>query len=347
MRKIKLLLSSFVFIIAAKSQDIHFSQFNSNPLTINPALTGVFNGDQRGVLNYKDQWTSFGEGYKTYSVSFDMRTMNNKWKNGCLGVGLNIFNDVAGSSKMSTTKALLSVSGIIDINKQHQFIAGIQGGMVQNSLNSSNLIWDDQYVNGSYNSNVSSLDYVNAEPFYYADMSAGISWNYVTGQSTISSYDATRIQAGVSYHHINRPTLEFRNNNTDVLYSKLIFHSTAHYGIKNSRLAIRPGLLVVVQGSSNEIVAGATLRYRMKESSRYTGYFSEQALSLGGHYRWNDAFIPSVWYEISNLAIGVSYDVNLSPLRAASNLKGGMEISLRFINPNPFTYQSRSKPSFN
>lgn len=53
------------------SQDIHFAQFNMTPLIINPALTGVFFGDHRASLNYRDQWTGFGNGYRTYSFSFD------------------------------------------------------------------------------------------------------------------------------------------------------------------------------------------------------------------------------------------------------------------------------------
>mgnify|MGYP002528469793 CR=1 FL=1 len=102
-----------------------------------------------------------------------------------------------------------------------------------------------------------------------------------------------------------------------------------------------------LQGPSKEILLGTIIRYRIQESSHFTGYFAEQAIAIGGHYRWKDAFIPSVWYEVSNFAIGISYDMNVSSLRTASNLRGGMEISLRFMNPNPFTYKRWSEPSFN
>ncbi len=336
------------FIFTGKSQDIHFSQFNVTPLVINPALTGVFNGDQRAALNYKDQWTGFGAGYKTYCLSIDAGIMKKKWQNAYLGLGLNVFNDVAGDAQMSTTKAMLSVSGVININSQQQITAGIQGGLVQNSLDPTNLIWDDQYQNGAYNPGIASMDYVNMDPFYYGDIAAGISWNMTTGQSTMSSYDATRFEAGVSYHHANRPNLHFTTNtNTNQLYGKVIFHTNSNIGISNTRLSIKPGLMVALQGPSKEILAGAILRYRTKESSHFTGYFSEQAISIGGYYRLNDAFIPSVWFEMGSFALGVSYDMNVSQLRAASNMRGGMEISLRFVNPNPFNYQRWSKPSFN
>ena len=70
----------------------------------------------------------------------------------------------------------------------------------------------------------------------------------------------------------------------------------------------------------------------------FTGYFSESGVAVGAHYRVGDAIIPSMWLEVGNFALGVSYDVNISNLRTASNARGGMEISLRFINPNPFKY---------
>jgi hypothetical protein len=49
-------------------------------------------------------------------------------------------------------------------------------------------------------------------------------------------------------------------------------------------------------------------------------------------------------YEFSNYAVGISYDVNFSKLVTASSFKGGLEVSIRFVTPNPFG--ARSKVSF-
>lgn len=343
------LIYIFIWLLSSHEvlgQDIHFSQFNVTPLVVNPALTGVFNGDQRASLNYKDQWTGFGAGYKTYSFSLDAGLMKRKWRNAHLGVGLNAFNDVAGDLNMSTSKVLVSVSGILNLNNQHQLSAGIQGGVVQNSLDQSNLIWDDQFQNGAYNPANVSMDYVNAEPFYYGDVSAGVSWNYTINQTNISSYDATRIEAGFSIHHLNRPSISF-SNSVDKLYTKLIFHANSNIGITNTNFSIQPGFLISLQGPSKEVLMGSIFRYRIKESSHFTGYFSEKAISIGTYYRLNDAVIPSMWFEIGNFALGISYDLNVSQLRASSNMRGGMELSLRFVNPNPFSYGKGVKPSFN
>jgi hypothetical protein len=50
--------------------------------------------------------------------------------------------------------------------------------------------------------------------------------------------------------------------------------------------------------------------------------------------------------EYANYAIGFSYDINTSGLQTASNARGGMEITLRFVNPNPFLYQHGTQSRF-
>ena len=78
------------------------------------------------------------------------------------------------------------------------------------------------------------------------------------------------------------------------------------------------------------------VRYRIKEGSKYTGFIKESAISFGGYYRAGDALIPAFMLEIANFAVGISYDINVSGLKVATGSKGGIEISLRYLNPNSF-----------
>jgi len=55
------------------AQDIHFSQFYHSPQNINPSLTGVFNGHQRFIGNYRSQWNSVPVSYMTFSGAYDMK----------------------------------------------------------------------------------------------------------------------------------------------------------------------------------------------------------------------------------------------------------------------------------
>ena len=42
------------------AQDVHFSQFNNAPLMLNPALTGLFFGDQRASSDRSNRRCHFG-----------------------------------------------------------------------------------------------------------------------------------------------------------------------------------------------------------------------------------------------------------------------------------------------
>ena len=52
---------------------------------------------------------------------------------------------------------------------------------------------------------------------------------------------------------------------------------------------------------------------------------------LGSWYRFKDAIIPYMGLEFGEWHFGASYDVNTSSLKAASNSRGGIEISMIFI----------------
>jgi hypothetical protein len=53
-----ILILLFLGCFNIKAQDIHFSQFHKNPLVINPANTGFYNGTHRAGISYKTQWSS-------------------------------------------------------------------------------------------------------------------------------------------------------------------------------------------------------------------------------------------------------------------------------------------------
>ena len=54
-------------------------------------------------------------------------------------------------------------------------------------------------------------------------------------------------------------------------------------------------------------------------------------LYLGSWYRFGDAIIPYVGLEFGEFHIGATYDVNISSIKPASNMRGGAEISLIYI----------------
>ena len=72
LKKIIFFLVSFC-ITNARTQDIHWTQFNDNQLFQNPANAGNFNGDLRFIGNFKDQWRSVTVPFSTFSFSIDKK----------------------------------------------------------------------------------------------------------------------------------------------------------------------------------------------------------------------------------------------------------------------------------
>lgn len=344
-----LCLPLVLLTFAMSAQDWHFSQFYMAPLIVNPGLTGAFNGDIRAGLNYKSQWASVASPYKTFALSYDMALMKRKWEKSYLGAGAVIIRDVAGDANLSTTQANLSVASIIKVGEKQRVSLGIQGGFAQRSMSPEKQRWDNQYdlsQPGGYNQGIDSKESKNVfNEFYFGDFSGGLSWTYSLSESNLASNDQKSFNAGVAFHHINRPKQGFGNPEALVgkegkdMYGRIVAHGGAFIGIQSFHSALLPSFIYMQQGPSKEANFGMLIRYGIKEESKVTGIFRETAILFGGYYRAGDAFIPSVMLEYANFALGVTYDINVSALKAASNAQGGIEISLRYLTPNPFGAQ--------
>ena len=95
------LFLALIFTQSLLSQDIHFTQFFTNPLILNPAQTGNFNGSYRVGFNFKGQWPfAISSGpvynYHTEAPSVDFSFGERKIKSGWMGIGVNFLNDEAG-----------------------------------------------------------------------------------------------------------------------------------------------------------------------------------------------------------------------------------------------------------
>jgi hypothetical protein len=79
--RVILFFTLVVFLLAGTSvraQDPGFSQFFASPLTLNPALTGKFNGVVRVAGNYRNQWPSINNAFITSTISVDAPIFRNK-----------------------------------------------------------------------------------------------------------------------------------------------------------------------------------------------------------------------------------------------------------------------------
>ncbi len=335
--KIILVFAIILTIANARSfaQDQHFSQFRETPVLINPAQTAL-NKDIRVIMNYKDQWRSVTSPYKTFAFSTECAINHKKNKDNYITMGLQFLNDKAGDSQMKTTKALLSLNGILKITKTQKLALGIIGGIAQNSINYNGLKWGSQYDGTNYNSAITTTEPIGVNSFIYSDIGAGVVWNYGKEQKYINAKDGIRATVGFSAFHFGLPKYSYYKKTGETLNTKFIAHANMEINLTSKNLILIPELLYAQQGSLFEVNTGIMFKYLLQESSKYTDIKNASAYALGIHYRVRDAIIATALYEYSNYAIGISYDVNISKLRSVSNFKGGFEITLRFVTPSQF-----------
>ena len=327
-----LILSSY-FVIG---QDIHFSQFNYAPLSLNPALAGAFNADHRIIANYKSQWKSVSRSYTTYGLSYDAGILKGKLNGGVLGLGFQLFNDQAGDNKMGQTMVNISVAYHLPLNRFNVLTAAIQGGFAQKRVNMGTMHWDSQYdpsYTDGYNPSLPTNETMSFNSLFYGDIGAGLLWSYNSNATTLSANDSKKVSVGVSLMHLNRPKQTFSDISSNKMKMKLTVHANSFIGFSNSNFALLPTAAWFMQGPSNEVIFGSLFRYRLNDPSKYTNFISETAVALGLFYRLKDAFIISGQLEWRNFLLSLSYDVNTSKLAAASKSAGGLEVSLRYITP--------------
>ena len=319
-------------------QDVHFSQYYQTPLIINPALTGVFSGDQRGIINYRNQLTDFAP-FTTYSLSVDSRILKKKLKDKYFGAGLFLYHDEAGDNKLSTTQAHISLSSTIEIAKNHSLSAGLQGGIAQKVMNGGSFKWGSQYDGLGYDPTKSG-ESAYFENYTFGDFSAGVTWSFGKSETNISSNDYLGATAGFAVYHINTPK---QGIDLEKLSREFVIHGSVVIGMKGKPLALIPSILFLNQGPLKEVNVGGLVRYAIKRESKYTGFLKAVSVYGGIYYRTGDAIIPTFLMEVANYALGLSYDMNVSALNEASNGNGAFEISLRFINPDPFKHKGYNK----
>ena len=326
---------SLVLFSALQAQDIHFSQYNASPLTLNPATTGLFQGDVRFIGNYRSQWSSVSIPFTTLSFSVDKPILKEKTGNDIFGAGLQFYHDKEGDSEFGTTQLNFSLAYNKALNKRanHFISVGVQGGVAQRGINYSNLTFGSQVSENQYDPTLPTNEVFDQTSYFFFDVSYGIYWYY-------DNTDRFKAYAGYSMAHINKPNQSFYNGENIPLFTR----NTVHGGViinTGGSIDFLPGFLYMQQGPHKQLSLGSFVR------GAIGGYGSATGLYFGLWYRANDALIPIIRLDHKNQSIGFSYDINISDLVPASMKRGGPELSVAYILERNKTKAKLFCPQFN
>jgi type IX secretion system PorP/SprF family membrane protein len=309
-----------MMLFMVKAQDPNFSQFFASPLTLNPAMTGKFDGLYRVAGNYRNQWPTINNAFTTYTASVDFGILKNSIPEyDQFGLGIMAFSDKSGNGVLQNNFAAVSLAyhKSLDENGYHQIGAGFQSTFVNKRLDITKVYFEDQLTPLGFTGVTNEIFANNEVDLKYFDLNAGILYNGST-----NGYN--NFYLGASMYHINRPKESFQGGQFFLPARITIqggfkipvagYHSF-HFSANHS-----------MQAKAYNTVVGAAFGLNVNNDD-----VNPVTFYLGSWYRFGDAVIPYVGLEFGEFHFGYSYDVNTSSLKPGSNMRGGNEISLIFI----------------
>ena len=308
-----ILLGSFV----AYGQEVQFSQFYTQVLSLNPAFSGATK-QYRFTSGYRNQWPELPQAFVTYTAAFDafVPELNS-------GFGIVLLKDKAGSGALSQSRVNLSYSYVFKLTKEISARPAVSFGYYRRGVDSGNLIFGDQLLRGTDRSSVEQLEQQKG----FFDASAG------------ALIYSKNIWLGFSALHLNKPNESLLNeiSNLPTFYS-------LHFG----------GRLVIEKDRFDKVLRAFWLAVNMKSQNENVqtdvGVYAEFSPVIFGlwyrgidwkqsnndaFYNTRDAIIPMVGFRHLGLTIAYSYDITISDLSGATG--GSHEIGLvyEFVDPRP------------
>lgn len=320
-RKILLYIFCFLATQSVVAQDIHFSNFYTNTLNVNPANTGNFIGKLRFCSAYRDQYRTVAQPFQTFTFNFDGKHIK-RYRNDFMGYGL-LFNfDKSGDANYNTVQFGIPISYLFPVAGGKIILSGgIQPSIGYNSLDYSSLVFQEQYDGIKYDPDIEVSENFESNSALYLDLSAG----------ALAIFKVSKTQSytfGVGVFNINRPNISFYDDEDVKLKTRTMLHGTANLAV-TSDLDIIPGFKIQFQGKQHEYHFGGMC----------VKYFDKAAISQLQSGIWfrsknKDAIIFGLGCTYRQFDIMLNYDVNISSLRTASNGQGAFEITVSHVVEN-------------
>lgn len=352
-QKILAFVSLLLITLSVNAQDIHFSQYYASPLTLNPALTGKFNGEWRVGGIYRSQWAPAGSPlFMTPSIHADFSLFKGKLKKDAVGVGLMLFTDRQNKATLVTYQIMASLAYHKGLGRNNgtQISLGFQGGYVMKRLNAQNLTFADGYsiVGNSFVFNAAnSSEFAALKPnVNYFNMNAGLFVNSRVRKNIV-------LYGGYSLNNLGTPTERFSNAgtvNVDIAM-RHVLHVGAEWDAAE-RFVVIPGVLWQAQAKSQEINFGVTAGYHLimdKEpngrdhTTIFVGLWNRMTPNFVTRTKSKyaeESIIPKIGFEIKRIRFGAALDVPMSKIRLTENGEvSGSGLAASYKGNRPLSFE--------
>lgn len=301
------------------AQDPQFSQFFSSPLTLNPALTGNFNGTTRLVGNIRSQNADYNNAYNTKTVSADFNILQNKIKEfDRLSLGVLFLADQTGNKVLTNNHLGLSLAYLkaLDEEQKRSLSIGFQAGYNNKRFNLANALLEDQIGAGGIVNTSSDNIFSNGASKTAVDINAGILYQYAPTNEHL-------YYIGGALFNILQSQKGFGNNTAAVPLRK-----TIHGGMMSPlgyAGTFHASFHLQQQKGFNQLLIGAAYSYFIKNV--FNAYIE---LYTGAWYRTDQSLIPYIGLEWNYWRLGYTNDISFSNQLTAGQLRQSNELSLYY-----------------
>lgn len=304
MKRLTLILTMLLGSVAGWGQDIHFSQVDADPLLLNPAYAGFYQGAGRFGVVYRNQWASVSIPYQTVAVTGEMAL----WRGGVssgLSVGAAVFNDDAGTLGYGTTSGHLSLAYYQALNRAGTSVlsVGVEGGWAQSGFDPSNAEMED------------ASESFESPKVDYPLLALGVAWYW----QPMADFHT---KVGFSARNMNRPNISYMGLDETFLERRYSLFARAEWRCWQS-ISLLPVVMAQAQGRHRELVYGGDVKWYIEE-----GGAREVSLRAGLAYRHADALIANLMMEYDAFLFSFCYDANVSGLAVASGGVGAFEVGV-------------------
>ncbi|MFM7731606.1 MAG: PorP/SprF family type IX secretion system membrane protein, partial [Flavobacteriales bacterium] len=321
MRRLTTYLALLFLVLRAQAQDIHFTQFWQTALYTNPSQVGIYDGAHRIAAVHKNQWRSVTTPYSTFGLSYDASqiTLPARWRKEDdvpvrltpWSIGAQFYYDQAGDSRMRSNQLLLTVGRRFDMGSfviQPAVTWGLSGMRLDYSALNFDTQWNGLYFDPSA---------PNAENFSRMSMR----WMDVSGGLVVGQLRDVRRpwKIGMAVFNITEGKQSFYSDATVQLNRRWTMQYNQSFPI-GTRWRIDALLQAQRQGVYREINPGALVHFVTASKPWY-----KESFYAGIIARIGDAGCAVVGIESGPWNVGLSYDVNVSPLKIASKGRGSLE----------------------
>jgi type IX secretion system PorP/SprF family membrane protein len=322
--KVRILLFTILFslfLVKISAQDIHYSQFYNAPLTISPALTGVFNGDQRVSVSLRDQWRSVPVPWFTATVGYDQKVYFKDSDKSFLGVGGFINYDRQGDSHLTLTNLNLTASYNYLLNKNNVLTVGGLVGFATRGFDTQELTWDRQWNGIEFVEGAGSGENFNMERVAILETSLGLNYRW-------QANSRTKVDVGVGAWHLAAPEVNYidRPNSTAVAHLPRRYSAYVIGGLAlTERLDLQLDGMAQFQNAYTEYLVGGYLNYALSKQRGKT-----VDLRVGAGYRTSQSFYPKLAVRFNQAFVAFSYDIDLSDFSQHTSGRGGPELHFQY-----------------